>query len=60
MFFKLCRYENSNWGWDPVDKKEDLYHKDSLFLIAVDHEDVPVGFVCFRFDMDYGVPVAYW
>lgn len=52
-------YESSHWGWSENAKKKELCHRDAWYLVARDTADKPVGFVHFRFDMDFGVAVLY-
>lgn len=46
------RYEQSEaMPWDPTEKKKELYHTGSRFLLLKD-EAVLVGFAMFRFEAD--------
>lgn len=52
-------YEESNWGWKEREKREEITDDRALLLVARGDENVPVGFVHFRFDMDFDDEVLY-
>lgn len=52
-------YEASHWGWSENAKKKELGHRDAWYLVARDQAGKPVGFVHFRFDMDFDLAVLY-
>ncbi|XP_071798167.1 N-alpha-acetyltransferase 40-like [Asterias amurensis] len=52
-------YENGNSGWKSWEKKEELTDERAWYLIAKDAEGTPVGFVHFRFDLDFEEEVVY-
>jgi len=58
----LCvRYEDCDWGWKPKEKMKELTARKARFLIAYNQShELPVAFVHFRFDKDYGRKVVYW
>lgn len=66
----LGRYEQSSEGYDPAEKREELFHPDSRFLILYSptSSDTPTGYCVFRFDTeetasdddDELYDVAYW
>lgn len=67
----LCdRYEHSSEGYDPAEKRQELFHPDSRFLILYSptSADKPVGYCIFRFDTEETASdddeelydVAYW
>jgi hypothetical protein len=58
-------------GWDPPSKKQELFHRDSRFVLlrrsqAQDglerlHEELPIlAYSMFRFDMEDDECVLYW
>lgn len=58
-------------GWDPPSKKQELFHRDSRFVLlrrsqAQDglehlHEELPIlAYSMFRFDMEGDESVLYW
>ncbi|KAL1738295.1 acyl-CoA N-acyltransferase, partial [Schizophyllum fasciatum] len=54
-------YENSSWGWDPEDKYEELFHKDTRFILArrkADDNEL-IGYAAFRFEVEEGEDVVY-
>lgn len=55
-------YSNSSWGWDPAEKKDELFHPDARYLLLYteDQRTNLVGFTGFRFDMDEEHAVLYW
>jgi hypothetical protein len=68
---KVGRYTNSSMGWDPPSKKQELFHRDSRFVLlrrsqAQDslehlHEELPIlAYSMFRFDMEGDECVLYW
>lgn len=69
---KVGRYTRSSMGWDPPSKKQELFHRDSRFVLlrhsqAKDglehlHEElVPIlAYSMFRFDMEDDECVLYW
>lgn len=54
------RYDESAWGWNPMEKLEEMSEDSATYLVGFNTEDKPVAFSHFRFDMDYGSPVLYW
>ncbi|XP_022653511.1 N-alpha-acetyltransferase 40-like isoform X2 [Varroa jacobsoni] len=54
-------YEQSDWGWNASQKKKELSDKTSQYLIVKDdlNNDAVVGFVHFRFDIDFDRAVLY-
>jgi len=52
-------YEMSNWGWNESQKRKELLGTTSQYLIVTDKESTIRGFVHFRFDLDFGLPVIY-
>lgn len=52
-------YEQSSWGWDPVDKQKELTEPTVWYLIASSNNTF-VGFSHFRFDIDDREEVLYW
>jgi len=64
--FELCTtnmramYEESNWGWNGREKKNEMNDEEACYLIARDADSKkPIAFSHFRFDMDYGDEVLY-
>ena len=51
-------YEQSNDGYNSIDKRNELFSNQSRYLIIL-VENVIIAFVHFRFDMDYGNRVLY-
>ncbi len=53
-------YENSDWGWNERNKREEMLEEQAWYLLAKDAESgKPVGFSHFRYDMDYDDEVLY-
>ncbi|XP_033102946.1 N-alpha-acetyltransferase 40-like [Anneissia japonica] len=52
-------YEKSQGGWRERDKREEITHEKSWFLLAKDLDGNAVGFSHFRFDMDFDEEVLY-
>jgi len=53
-------YEQSNWGWKPKGKLNELKSKLAYYLIAQDQQqDKIIGFCHFRFLLDDQRPVLY-
>lgn len=54
-------YEASDWGYDPVTKRKELFEDQARYLLAVDQDDPAklAAFVHFRFVEDDGVEVMY-
>jgi hypothetical protein len=69
---KVGRYTRSSMGWDPPSKKQELFHRDSRFVLlrrsqakdSLEHlheELVPIlAYSMFRFDMEDDECVLYW
>jgi N-alpha-acetyltransferase 40 len=70
---EVGRYTKSSMGWDPPSKKQELFHRDSRFVLlrrsqaqAQDglehlHEELPIlAYSMFRFDMEDDECVLYW
>jgi N-alpha-acetyltransferase 40 len=68
---RVGRYTKSSMGWDPPSKKQELFHRDSRFVLlrrsqAEDglehlHEELPIlAYSMFRFDMEDDECVLYW
>lgn len=71
----IGRYARSSMGWDPPSKKQELFHRDSRFVItrcqqtqdrpdspcAEPDSEIPImAYSMFRFDMEDGGCVLYW
>ncbi|XP_066584971.1 N-alpha-acetyltransferase 40 [Prorops nasuta] len=52
------KYEQSKWGWNAEEKKEELTEEPAQYLLAT-CDGKYVGFSHFRFDLDAGVEVLY-
>ncbi|CAJ0575589.1 unnamed protein product, partial [Mesorhabditis spiculigera] len=52
-------YEQSEWGYDEVSKKQELTATTARFIIARDQKGQPLGYVHYRFDLDQGRRVVY-
>lgn len=52
-------YEESSWGWNEKNKKEEMLEDAAWYLLAKDSEGKLCGFSHFRFDMDYDDEVLY-
>lgn len=53
------RYEDGGWGWKDREKRAEMTENMARYLIVTDSDKKPVGFVHFRFDMDYDEEVLY-
>ncbi|PIL31606.1 hypothetical protein GSI_06308 [Ganoderma sinense ZZ0214-1] len=61
--------EPSSFGWDPPEKKEELFHKNSRYILML-HDDGSlraeepdtriVAFTHFRFEFDQDEELVYW
>ena len=60
MFYLSVRYEESDWGWNDKQKKEEMIEEEAWYLIARDVDNEPVAIVHFRFDLDEEEEVLYW
>lgn len=54
------RYEQSDWGWNDREKREEMMDSRAWYLVARDEEGNPVAFIHFRFDMEDDEEVLYW
>ena len=54
------RYENSDWGWNDKQKKEEMSEEKAWYLLAKDESQKPIAMCHFRFDMDFDDEVLYW
>nr|KAG5710715.1 hypothetical protein BaRGS_035117 [Batillaria attramentaria] len=52
-------YEESDWGWNDRDKREEMTDSRAWYLVAKDQEGKPVAFIHFRFDMEEDEEVLY-
>uniref|UniRef100_A0A1A9VYD0 N-alpha-acetyltransferase 40 n=1 Tax=Glossina austeni TaxID=7395 RepID=A0A1A9VYD0_GLOAU len=52
-------YRRLSVGWKPKVKQSDLNKSWARYLVALDSNNIPVGYAMFRFDMDYGQGVLY-
>ncbi|OQR78651.1 N-alpha-acetyltransferase 40-like [Tropilaelaps mercedesae] len=54
-------YEQSSWGWNESQKRKELTGKTSQYIVVKDKSKggAIVGFVHFRFEMDFALPVLY-
>lgn len=49
----LHRYETSHDGWDPEEKRKELFDRESRFIVLrADRSSPPLGYVIFRFDTE--------
>ncbi|KOC64686.1 N-alpha-acetyltransferase 40 [Habropoda laboriosa] len=51
-------YEQSDWGWDPIAKQNELTEPEAWYLVASSNNKF-VGFSHFRFDIDHREEVLY-
>jgi len=63
----IGRLTGSSMGWDPPSKKQEIFHRDSRFVLlrrsqAQDGlEHLPImAYSMFRFEMEEGDCVLYW
>ncbi|EJD55613.1 acyl-CoA N-acyltransferase [Auricularia subglabra TFB-10046 SS5] len=49
------KYTASSFGWDPPQKKRELFHKDSRFILAHSSSGELAAFTMFRFDTEEGM-----
>lgn len=56
------RYSNSSFGWKPAERKKEIFHNLSRFLLVYDSEEAAnmLAFCMFRFENDEGEIVVYW
>ncbi|CAJ0961011.1 unnamed protein product, partial [Mesorhabditis belari] len=52
-------YSQSQWGYDPVSKKNELQATTARFIIAYNSKGDKVGYTHYRFDVDFARPVVY-
>jgi ribosomal protein S18 acetylase RimI-like enzyme len=54
-------YQSSDWGYDPIKKREELFEEEARYLIATNplNGNEIVGFIHFRFLEDDGIEVVY-
>ena len=69
---EVGRYTKSSMGWHPPSKKQELFHRDSRFVLlrrsqdpaGLEHphdEELPIlAYSMFRFDMEGDECVLYW
>ena len=60
VYLLVFRYENSDWGWNDKQKKEEMTEDKAWYIVARDTEGQPVALVHFRFDVDEDIEVLYW
>jgi len=54
------KYEESSWGWQESEKREELFEEDNIrYLIAKDEEGKCIAYAHFRFDMEQDDEVLY-
>ncbi len=52
--------KNSSFGWDPVEKRKEIFHSLSRFIVVHDEEDMLLAYIMFRFEHDNDEDLAYW
>ncbi|XP_013406663.1 N-alpha-acetyltransferase 40 [Lingula anatina] len=52
-------YEDSDWGWNDKDKRDELTDEAAWYLLARTDDNKPVAFIHFRFDLEEEVEVLY-
>jgi len=52
-------YEQSNWGWNEKNKRDEMLEDSAWYLLAKNEEGKICGFSHFRYDMDYDDEVLY-
>jgi hypothetical protein len=69
---EIGRYTKSSMGWDPPSKKQELFHRDSRFVLLRRSQQAQdglehlrgvlpiVAYSMFRFDMEDDECVLYW
>lgn len=63
------RIEPSSFGWDPPEKKQELFHKDSRYIVMLSNVNTLqaaepglrlAAFAHFRFEFDQDEELVYW
>jgi len=52
-------YEQSNWGWNEKNKRDEMMEDAAWYLLAKNEDGKICGFSHFRYDMDYDDEVLY-
>uniref|UniRef100_A0A0R3RVW3 N-alpha-acetyltransferase 40 n=1 Tax=Elaeophora elaphi TaxID=1147741 RepID=A0A0R3RVW3_9BILA len=52
-------YQISQWGYDELNKKQELRATTSRYIIARNQNDKPVAYLHYRFDVDFDSAVLY-
>jgi GNAT superfamily N-acetyltransferase len=52
-------YKRSNWGYEEESKKQELQATTARYIIVKDSKKKHVGYVHYRFVVDYNVPAVY-
>ena len=52
-------YEESNWGWNEKNKREEMLEDAAWYLMARNAKGELCGFSHFRYDMDFDDEVLY-
>uniref|UniRef100_A0AC34GXE1 N-alpha-acetyltransferase 40 n=1 Tax=Panagrolaimus sp. ES5 TaxID=591445 RepID=A0AC34GXE1_9BILA len=55
----LEMYKRSNWGYEEESKKQELQATTARYIIVKDSKKKHVGYVHYRFVVDYGFPAVY-
>ncbi|KAH0791146.1 N-alpha-acetyltransferase 40 [Histomonas meleagridis] len=51
-------YENT-WGWSDKNKRTELFEESSRYLIAIDDQERPIGFIHIRFEFELKETTLY-
>jgi len=63
FFFLFLAFssKNSSFGWDPVEKRKEIFHSLSRFIVVHDdEEDVLLAYIMFRFEHENDEDLVYW
>jgi len=61
LVYRVGRYEESSFGWNPSKKKREMFHKLGRFILVRSKESTQVvAFTSFRFEEEEEFGVVYW
>ena len=53
-------YEDSDWGWNDRQKRDEMMEDKARYLIARDDDGNNVAVSHFRYDLDNDIEILYW
>ena len=55
----MKKYYDETWGWSDKNKRTELFEEHTRYLIAINEQNEPIGFIMFRFEFELKDTTCY-